>query len=255
MASELLVLMFHAIADAPVAGADAHYTVRRRDFAAMLDALLADGARIGCARAALSGAEVDVALTFDDGDATHFHAAWPELRARGLRADFFVNPARVGTPGLCDWQQLAAMARDGQSIQSHGDTHAYFTQLAPSELERELRGSRETLERSLHAPVTLLAPPGGRAPRGLAALARRCGYTHVLGSTPGVWGGEPGRGLVPRVALTAAHRVADVLAWHRGRARALAGLRARHATLGLAKKVLGDARYERIRAALLGAPA
>ena len=245
--------MLHAVGDQPVAGSDPHYTVRRSTFAAMLDALREAGARVGCARDALSGAALDVALTFDDGDASNHAAAWPELRARNLRADFFVNPARVGTPGTCGWEQLGEMARAGQSIQSHGLTHRYFTHLDPAALEHELRASRRAIADALQVPVTLLAPPGGRVPRGLAALARRCGYEHVLDSTPGAWNGSGE--LVPRVAVTAAHGVDDVLRWFRGGPRALAALRRRHATLGLAKRLLGDSRYERIRAALLGAAA
>jgi peptidoglycan/xylan/chitin deacetylase (PgdA/CDA1 family) len=256
-----LVLMFHGI-DGPRSravgyAADAHYTVDAACFAAMLDALRASGCTLGAARDLLDDttASRPVWLTFDDGDASNALEALPVLAERGVAADFFITPARVGRPGFMDWNALRDMAAAGMSLQSHGHTHAYFTHLDAAALREELRVSKDQLEQGLGQPVTLLAPPGGRVPRGLVPLAQSLGYRAVLDSTPGlVERRDPSR-TMPRVAVTAGHSVETVVGWATRGPSALRRLRLRHGVLATAKAVLGDARYERFRRRALGASA
>ncbi|MBL8298390.1 MAG: polysaccharide deacetylase family protein [Rhodanobacteraceae bacterium] len=253
--SQTLVLMYHGLSGRHAApeSADPHYTLPTVRFCAQLDALTAAGFGVGCLRdRERPETSRDVVLTFDDGDLSNYTEAFPALLERGLSADFFVNPERVGRPGFCTWLQLREMADAGMSIQSHGMTHTYFTHLDRRALTDELRRSKSAIEEQIAQPVTLLAPPGGRCPRGLAALAQAQGYRTVLGSVPGVAMPPFADGrILPRVALTAAHDVASVLHWAQGGAAALRGLRTRYAALALAKRLFGDRGYERLREALL----
>lgn len=257
--SRALVLMFHGI-DGPRSravgySADGHYSVTAARFAAILDGLHAAGCTVGAARDLLddTASPRQVWLTFDDGDASNALEALPLLAERGLRADFFITPARVGCPGFMDWSALRELAAAGMSLQSHGHTHAYFTHLGPAALREELRVSKARLEQGLGQPVTLLAPPGGRVPRGLVALARELGYRAVLDSTPGFVGIRDSQQPLPRVAVTSGHSVDTVLGWATRGPAALARLRLRHRVLATAKGLLGDARYERLRGRALGA--
>jgi len=253
-----LCLMYHGLsanAAAPL-GADPHYTIAATCFADHLDALTAAGAHLGSARDGLQQASSHaVWLGFDDGDASNYSQALPILQERGLRADFFVNPARVGTAGYCGWSELRAMAEAGMSIQSHGLTHTYFTHLDASHLREELRVSKAEIEQHLGQPVTLLAPPGGRAPSGLAATAQALGYSAVLGSAPGIarWpAAKNPTAILPRVAVTAGHLSPRVVQWFQRGQWALLPLQIRYQGLVLAKQLLGDGRYEKVRARLLG---
>lgn len=253
-----LILMYHGLsaAGAQPRGADPHYTLPVDSFAAQLDALAAAGCTLGASRDLLDAAPDPAApcvmLGFDDGDASNHGLAWPRLAERGIRADFFVNPARVGQAGFCDWAELREMAQAGMSIQSHGLTHTYFTHLDPAALREELRVSKLRIEEQLGQPVTLLAPPGGRSPRGLVALAGSLGYRAVLGSEPGLLGGHDPAQPLPRLALTAGHGVDSVLAWVQGGEAAVAPLKRRYRRLALAKRLLGDRGYERLRGLALG---
>ena len=256
-----LALMFHGV-DGPRSravgyAADAHYTVDAMRFAAMLDALRAAGCTLGAARDLLDDttSPQPVWLTFDDGDASNALEALPLLAERGLNADFFITPARVGRPGFMGWAELRQMAAAGMSLQSHGHTHAYFTHLDAAALREELRVSKDQLEQGLGQPVTLLAPPGGRVPRGLVPLARSLGYRAVLDSTPGLVAGRDLSRPLPRVAVTAGHAVDTVSTWATGGPAALRRLRMRHRVLATAQAVLGDERYERWRGRALGATA
>lgn len=253
-----LCLMYHGLAADGIVpcGADPHYTVATTAFAAQLDALTAAGACVGSAREGLQQAQPNaVWIGFDDGDASNYSQALPVLAERGLQADFFVNPARVGGAGYCDWSELRTLADAGMSVQSHGLTHTYFTHLSEPQLREELRVSKAQIEQHLGREVSLLAPPGGRAPKGLAELALSLGYRAVLGSAPGIANWSPDqtrRRILPRVAVTASHDRAQVLHWFHGGRRALLPLQMRYHGLALAKRLLGDARYEQVRARLLG---
>ena len=165
-------------------------------------------------------------------------------------ADFFVNPGKVGEPGLAGWAALREMADAGMSIQSHGWNHTYFSALDAKALREDLTRSRAVIEDRIGRAVTLLAPPGGRMPRGLDAIARECGYSHVLGSVPGRIGATSPAHVLPRMSVTAALDLATLEGWVHG--RGVARARLRYDMLHLAKQALGDRRYERWRGHLLG---
>lgn len=249
-----LALMYHAVGDeVPGAGADASYTVGVTRFEEHLDVLVAEAGSVGAARDLLDEhADGCVMITFDDGHLSNYTTAFPRLRERGLRADFFVNPATIGSPGFCTWAQLEEMAGAGMSIQSHGLSHTYFTRHSPDTLRLELGRSREIIASRVGTAVTLLAPPGGRCPSGLARMASSLGYRHVLGSRPGVLA-DRRDGVAPRIAIHHDTDARQLVAWVRLGRPALRSIRARHAVLSMAKWTLGDGGYERVRGALIGA--
>lgn len=255
MRDEIVILMYHAIDGQPPApaAADPHYTVAAPAFAAHLAALAATGLPLDCARDGLRrGGARGVWLTFDDGDSSNHRVAFPMLAERGLRADFFVNPARVGAPGYATWPELREMAAAGMSIQSHGWDHVYFTALAEPALRDDLERSRKTIEDRIGQPVELLAPPGGRCPPRLDRIAQSCGYRAVLGSRPGTLRPRDAGGVLPRVAVRAVHDARQLRDWALRGAAAMRPLVLRDRVFGAAKQLLGDRRYERLRSAMLG---
>lgn len=249
-ATDTVALMYHAIGDGTDAAQDAHYTVPADRFAAQLDLLARVGGGATSARDWLAAPSRALVLTFDDGHASNHALAWPALAARGMCADFFVNPGKVGEPGLAGWAALREMADAGMSIQSHGWNHTYFSALDAKALREDLTRSRAVIEDRIGRAVTLLAPPGGRMPRGLDAIARECGYSHVLGSVPGRIGATSPARVLPRMSVTAALDLATLEGWVHG--RGVARARLRYDMLHLAKQALGDRRYERWRGHLLG---
>jgi peptidoglycan/xylan/chitin deacetylase (PgdA/CDA1 family) len=247
-----IALMYHALwaVAEDMAGADSHYAVALPRFAEQLALCQRIGGGAVSARDWLSGRQ-GVILTFDDGHLSNHRLGLPALRAAGAAADFFVNPAQVGTSGFASWPELREMAEAGMSIQSHGlDHRSYLTTLSPSRLREDLRRARLEIEEKVGQPVTLLAPAGGRAPQNLERIAQEVGYTHVFGSTPAAIRRD-GRRTHGRFAVTAGldPRAFESLL-RGGRARLAAQLR--HAVLALAKRALGDGMYERTRARFTG---
>jgi peptidoglycan/xylan/chitin deacetylase (PgdA/CDA1 family) len=244
-----IALMYHAVGVVGGPGVDPHYAVASSMFTAHLQACVRAGGAVACTQDWLDG-RGGVIVTFDDGHESNHRVAWPALAAIGGRADFFVNPAQVGTAGFATWAALREMADAGMSIQSHGLDHGhYLTELSPARLREELRQARLEIESHTGHPVTLLAPPGGRCPRGLDRVAREVGYTHVLSSRPAAVRRDH-RATLGRFAVTARLDVPTLEAWLRGGAARLK-MQARYLVLDAAKRTLGDRTYERVRRGLL----
>jgi len=244
--------MYHALSRGhALPGQDPHYTLDETVFRGQLQ-------RIGRAGGACSvrdwlhdGERRPVLVTFDDGHASNHEIAFPALVEHGMRADFFVNPANVGTPGFATWAQLREMSDAGMSIQSHGYDHTYFTELAAPDLRDRLHAARVCIEDGVGAAVTLLAPPGGRMPPGLAGIARQCGYRHIVSSRPGRLAASQRGSILPRLAVTAPLDPRRFDAWVDGGIGPILREQLRYGSLSLAKQLLGDSRYERARMLVL----
>ena len=138
-------------------------------------------------------------ITFDDGGSSDYEKAFPLLVEAGLRADFFLNTAHVGTPGYLNWEQVREMSRVGMEFHSHGHSHVALSRLDPVHLERELRVSREILEDKLGSAVEFLAAPYGLLNRRVIQEAFRLGYRGVCNSRQ--WTASWGDRCVNRVAI------------------------------------------------------
>jgi len=120
-----------------------------------------------------------VVITFDDGRVSDYQVAFPRLVKAGIKAEFFVNTAKVGTPGFLSWQEIADMQGAGMSIQSHGHDHLDLSRLPRREMERQLKVSKQILEDRLGRSVDFLAAPYGRLNRRVQKEALRLGYRAV----------------------------------------------------------------------------
>jgi peptidoglycan/xylan/chitin deacetylase (PgdA/CDA1 family) len=249
-----IALMYHAVGASKGLGVDPHYAVDLPRFSAQLALSIRHGGGVITANDWLGGRR-GVIFTFDDGLASDYAVAFPALAQAGARADFFVNPKQVGTPGYATWAQLREMSDAGMSIQSHGLDHSYYlTDLSPYHLREDLKRSRLEIEQQMGRPVTLLAPPGGRSPAMLEYVARECGYTHVLDSKPGRIVSEQEHTL-SRMAVTANLPLMELESWLLRRGTAILRLQVRYSVLDLAKRAFGDEAYENLRKRLLRTPA
>lgn len=133
-----------------------------------------------------AGSHQDVAITFDDGNASDVRAALPALRQRGLRATFFVVAGRLGEPEFLNSGDVAELAGAGMEIGSHGMRHRSWRGLTAPELDEELTRSRAILEEIARRSVTRAACPFGAYDRRVLRAARKSGYEHVYTSDRGV---------------------------------------------------------------------
>ncbi len=255
MSHTVTVLMYHAVGDEQgrCVGADAHYAVSSRQFAAHIDMVRAMGRRVSSVAELLrdpgAGAS-SVAFTFDDGHASNGPAA--ELIAQhGGSADFFVNPAQVGSPNYLSWGELRAMADIGMSIQSHGYDHRYLDDLTPSEVQAQVVNSKAAIEDKLGRAVTIFAPPGGRVTSNLQQLTTQAGYAAVCSSRVGLWHMNDGHWDVARLAVMLSTSDKQFSNWIHQNWFELTQRKTRYVALAWAKRLFGNQGYERLRKRLM----
>jgi peptidoglycan/xylan/chitin deacetylase (PgdA/CDA1 family) len=156
----------------------------------------------------------DVRITFDDGNASDVAYALPALRARGLRATFFLVAGRLETPGFVDRGGVRALTDAGMTIGCHGMRHRPWRELDDDELHEELVGAKGLLEDVVGRPVDEAGCPFGSYDRRVLRSLRRAGYARVYtsdrGTThPGAWlqarnsvGPADDAGLLERIAAS-----------------------------------------------------
>lgn len=258
MSKTVTVLMYHAVGDERGAcvGADAHYAVSSRQFAAHLALIQERGKRVSSVAELLDNPgdrSRSVAFTFDDGHASNGMAA-ALIAGRGGSADFFINPAHVGTPNYLSWTELRAMADVGMSIQSHGFDHVYLDDLTPAQVNAQLVDSKRAIEDKLGRPVTVFAPPGGRVPPDMRRVAKQAGYEAVCSSRVGLWKAGEGAYDIARIAVMLSTPEAQFARWVDQEWREIANRRLRYAVLASAKRLLGNRGYDRLRQRLMRSP-
>jgi len=88
---------------------------------------------------------------------------------------------------LLTWAQIEEMANHTISIGSHTMTHQILTTLPPSELQWELEGSRQLIEKQIGQPVAFFAYPNGKPAdyNGLVLRAvKQAGYKAAVTTSP-----------------------------------------------------------------------
>ncbi len=257
MTAPYTALMYHAIGDADGLPESEDYTVPERLFRRHLLAL--EG--LGCRSVPLAllvagvptlahGEGPGVLLTFDDGFETVLTRGAEIVSESDYAALVFITTDKLGQPGYLDEDQVQILLGMGVAVGAHGKTHAYLSDLPLTALRRELNEPRERLSKLVGYEVRLLSAPGGRVDPRVLDEARRAGYTHVFGSRPGCVTGQAAP--LPRYAITSSVSPHDLELLVAGDRRAVLKAKARYAALRFPKKVLGNDRYDRLRARLLG---
>lgn len=130
--------------------------------------------------------EKSVILTFDDGYVSHYTAAFPALKARGMTATFYIVTNAVGTNGSLSWDQIREMQGAGMQIASHGPSHRDLTTLSKEEQLNELVESKKTIEEKLGKTVQHFCYPSGRYSEGTLALVKSAGYETATTTKSGI---------------------------------------------------------------------
>lgn len=258
-------LMYHEIEiqGRPLCDDDPGYTryvVTEAMFRAQIARLRADGLRgvsvgeaLGSTRAEDREPSRDppprVAVTFDDGAETDLLVAAPALREAAFGATFYVTVEHLGRRGFLSEPQLRELAELGFEIGSHSLTHRYLHDLETDVIRAELADSRKRLEDVTGHPVRHFSCPGGRWDRRVAREAHAAGYLSLVTSVVGLNGPSADPFRLRRVAVMRGMDALEVPRLASG--RGLAKRRAAKVALDAAKRILGNARYERLRSAAL----
>lgn len=171
------VLMYHRVGDPPAGSRLKKLWVTERDFRRQLETVLSLGYEpVFASRLAdpESLPPKPLAVTFDDGTEDNYTAAFPVLKALGVRATVFLvadwvgkrngweDPADEPWQRTLTWEQVRTM-RDSGLVEfgSHTMTHPDLRALDDERLAWELSESKGRLETALGRRVDAFAYPYG----------------------------------------------------------------------------------------------
>ncbi|MHB1653392.1 MAG: polysaccharide deacetylase family protein [Desulfitobacteriaceae bacterium] len=115
-------------------------------------------------------------LTFDDGYVDNYTNALPVLQKYGFTALVFVVSSYIDGSGFLSDDQLRSLVAAGWTIGGHTVNHAHLTKLNPASQIKELRDSKQYLEKKLGVPVHYFAYPFGEYNTELKKLLHEEGY-------------------------------------------------------------------------------
>ncbi len=135
--------------------------------------------------------KAQLAITFDDGYQSVYRTAFPILQPRGILATVFpvvdfINRAnswdyQLGRPTYhLSWDELRELVQAGWEVGSHGLTHRRLAQLPLSEIQKEVRESKQRLEDKLGCRVTSFCPPFGSCSAALLEEVFAAGYERCV---------------------------------------------------------------------------
>lgn len=117
-----------------------------------------------------------VVITFDDGYADLYAAAYPILVAHRFKAVAYVVSGFVGQPRYLTAGQVVEMDRNGIEIASHTVNHADLARSSSASTMHQLVDSKRWLEHLLGHSVLDFAYPSGQFNAQVVAAVQRAGY-------------------------------------------------------------------------------
>jgi len=211
MAEAVPILLYHVIGDRPPGAPFPQLYVPAGVFAAQMNELAHLGNHVVTLQELYDhwrGAPLPshaVVVSFDDGFRNQYTRALPVLRRHGWVGTLNLILAHLheGTYGLGP-REVAHMIDDGWEVDSHTLTHRNLTGLDPSQLQREVAGSRHAIHALFGIPVNFFCYPGGAYNSAVIAAAEAAGYSGATTTNPGNATPFDGPYTLPRIHVTAA---------------------------------------------------
>lgn len=166
----LVACMYHHIGYLPKSDWQYAFTITPERFKEQLDVLHKHGFTPILPRDILAAKKAGsplpakpIILTFDDGTLDTFHALFPILQERRVKALVFLITDFIGTqPDYMTWDQARQMQQSGLvEFGSHTCSHARLRKISDEEIKRELSQSKQIIEEKLAVPCSSFCYPFG----------------------------------------------------------------------------------------------
>jgi peptidoglycan/xylan/chitin deacetylase (PgdA/CDA1 family) len=147
--------------------------------------------------------EKTIAITFDDGFQDNNRYAFPVLKKRGIKATIFINTGFIGKRLSVDeafgalaplrkdvfhqflsWDEIIEMSNNGIDFEPHTHTHVDLTAIKESEIEREIKLSKDIIEERLNKMVKHFSYPYGEYNEKVCDVVRKMGFESAWAVRP-----------------------------------------------------------------------
>lgn len=157
-----------------------------------------------------------VAITFDDGYKSILHIR-SIIKKYNIQPTVFVlsDPEHANRTELDNQESflrtedLRSLKDEGWSIGSHTATHADLAKTKGQELEKEVYGSKTTLEKSFTTRVDYIAYPKGVYTKEVLQKTQKSGYTLGLTMDDGTIVERSNPLCLPRIGINASHKFTE----------------------------------------------
>ena len=203
------VLMYHDIKLLPMNNFD----VSLKDFRKQLKWLKTNGYKtlsmdefIDIVNSGKAFPQDSILITFDDGYADAFSYALPELKARDMKATFFINPWYIGKkakgyPYMTEAELKSLASEPFISIESHTTKHLHLDKIPPEQLISELVESKKYLEEITGKSIRSISYPFGDYNADVIAATKDAGYEVAFAVQDRGLFDQPARYSVPRIYM------------------------------------------------------
>jgi len=199
------ILMYHYVRDYrnPADPIGTRLSISPTAFAGQLDYLRAQGYQTMTFADLYYGRvpPKPVILTFDDGYRDAYVAAYPELKARHMRATFYVVTGFVDKPSSVSWENLREMRTGGMEIGAHTVDHGDLAIQAPEKQREEILGSVTQIQETLDTEVLTFAYPAGRVGSTSVPVVTEAAIPYAVTTRQGIASQADDQRLLPRLRV------------------------------------------------------
>lgn len=255
-----LIINYHSL-DVGKTGPDYHvdpvYSVREADFAAQLALIKKKGIPVVSLDELVANDRRRkrwhrhvVLITFDDGYLTDYETAFPLLKHYNFPATFFITTQnQLESNRWVQWREIAETP--GFSLGSHTVSHPCLTDIPVSQMQQELRESKQIIEENTGQEVKYFAPPYGRYNEKVIAAAQEIGFEALLNTKVGVNSFKADLFQLKRWTVRRTTTLSDFEKMLDREPRALLSKQMRSQVLNSGKLILGTGPFEKIRNLIL----
>ena len=141
-----------------------------------------------------------ILLTFDDGHRDFYTDAFPILEKYNVPATEFIITGFLGGSDFMDPDQVAQIAKSGLiEIGAHTVDHISLKGKTPSVLQKEIEGSKITLQADYHVAVVSFAYPYGSFDQNAINAVKSAGFTTAVSTLPGIEVNQSDRYFIERI--------------------------------------------------------
>jgi peptidoglycan/xylan/chitin deacetylase (PgdA/CDA1 family) len=144
--------------------------------------------------------ENQVMICFDDG----FRGVWDNREffiQHNIRPTIFIAVSLIGKEGYLSVDEIKELMRYGFIFESHSWSHTNLTKFSAEELQRELKGAKDELERILDVKMSCVCFPQGYYSDDVIRISKDSGYTLMFISEPNSYYSYEVEGVIPRYLI------------------------------------------------------